>query len=121
MAQKKDASRPVELTPYETKLAGRHPDVEEAIDTLDPIEAVSFRQTLRLALGHADARLARLAADAISRARACHTLFEVSDLPRLRKAAEAGDAANRLYATALLLALSGFRWHVEEEEQLQAA
>ncbi|MBI3892797.1 MAG: hypothetical protein HY303_14840 [Candidatus Wallbacteria bacterium] len=119
MATRNDSGHPVELTDYETRLAGRHPDAEESPETLDASEAVTFRQTLARALAHTDERLSRLASDAISRARACHTLFEVSDLPRLRKAAQVGDTANRLYAAALLLMLSGCRWQPEQE--LQAA
>lgn len=74
---------------------------------LEPAEESTLKSLLKSALGHADGRLCRLASDAISRAWSRRFLFAVDDLPRLRKAAEVGDTANRLYAAALLLALCG--------------
>ena len=85
-------------------------DADEAEHThsdLEPQEARSLEQMLRTALTHTELRLNRLASDAISRARFSKALFAQDDFPRLRKVAEVGDAANRLYAAALLLALTG--------------
>lgn len=111
MAHRKHSRRFFDATHnLEGLTGGGREELPDNVIPLEPDEAKGLQELLRRALAQADLRLYRLATDAISRARSCHGLFELDDYARLRKAAEVGDAANRLYAAALLLAMAGHPW-----------